>query len=397
MKKLSSTCVFLILALASSMVFAQSTKAKPQPAADSTLPYTPSLDVTAMDKSVAPCVDFYQYSCGGWQKKNPIPPDQSSWSVYGKLYQDNLGFLRTILEQAASAKGERDSATRLIGDFYSACMDEKAVERRGLSVLKPELEAIARVKTAHGLAPLIVHMQLAIPGASIAFSGGSSQDPDDSEQQIASFDQGGLGLPDRDYYTKDDAKSKEIRERYVKHVQKMFELLGETAAAAGRDSDTVMRMETALAKSSLTRVERRDPYKLKNKMKIADLEKLAPNFDWQTYLREAAAPKFEVLNVTAPSFFKEMDRQLAEEPLENWKTYLRYHLANGYAAYLSSPFVLESFEFYSKYLRGAKEMRPRWKRCVQAVDNDLGDALGQAYVRKAFSPELKASTLDMVR
>ncbi|MBZ5520795.1 MAG: M13 family metallopeptidase [Acidobacteriia bacterium] len=405
MKKLSSFCLFLALALAASVAVAQSSKAKPEPqakpspakAAEPTLPYTPGLDVNAMDKSVNPCVDFYKYSCGGWQEKNPIPADQTSWGVYGKLYQDNLEFLRGILEQAASAKTDRDPVTQLIGDYYGACMDEKAVEKRGVSVLKPDLDAIARVKSAHDLAPVVVHMQMSTPGTSIIFGGGSTQDPDDSEQQIAGFDQGGLGLPDRDYYTKDDAKSKEIREHYVKHVQKMFELLGETPQAAEKDAGMVMSMETALAKASLTRVERRDPYKLKNKMKVADLEKLAPNFDWQTYLREASAPKFEILNVTAPAFFKEVNRQLADEPLDNWKTYLRYHLANGYSPYLSSAFVQENFDFYSKYLRGAREMRPRWKRCVQTVDRDLGEALGQAYVRKVFSPELKAGTLDMVR
>jgi endothelin-converting enzyme/putative endopeptidase len=405
MKKLSSIFVSLLLMLAASMAVAQSSKAKPQPAghagekkaAEATLPYTPSLDVSAMDKSVDPCVDFYKYSCGGWQKKNPIPADQTGWSVYGKLYQDNLDFLRTILEEAAAAKGERDTATRLVGGFYGACMDEKAVEKRGVSALKPDLDAIDRIRAARDLAPLIAHMQLALPESSVVFGGGSAQDPDDSEQQIAGFDQGGLGLPDRDYYTKDDDKSKEIRERYVKHVQQVFEMLGETSQAAARDAQIVMNMETALAKASLTRVERRDPYKLKNKMKVADLEKLAPTFDWQAYLREVSAPKFEILNVTAPAFFKEVNRQLAEEPLGNWKTYLRYHLANGYSPYLSSAFVQENFDFYSKYLRGAKEMRPRWKRCVQTVDRDLGEALGQAYVRKAFSPELKASTLDMVK
>ena len=403
MKKLLCLCLFLVMAVG--LVIAQSSNAKPKskapaeakPAAAPSLPYTPSLDLSAMDKSVDPCVDFYKYSCGGWQKTHPIPADQISWGVYGKLYEDNLAFLRQILEQAAAGKGGEDAVTRLIGGYYGSCMDEKAIEKRGENALRPDLEAIARLKSARDLAPLVLHLQFAVPGVSIPFGGSSQQDPDDSEQEIASFDQGGLGLPDRDYYTKDDAKSKEIRERYLKHVQKEFELLGEKPEAAARDAQTVMRMETALARASLTRVERRDPYKLKNKMKLADLEKLAPNFDWPAYLKAAQAPKFEVLNVTAPAFFRELNRQLADETLDNWKAYLRYHLVNGYSPYLSSPFVRENFEFYSKYLRGAQEIRPRWKRCVQYVDRDMGEALGQAYVRLVFSPELKASTLDMVR
>ena len=361
------------------------------------LPYTPSLDVNAMDKSVGPCVDFYQYSCGGWKKSNPIPPDQTSWSVYGKLYQDNLNFLRGILEEAAQPNGSRDAVMQKIGDFYAACMDESAVEKRGLAPIKPDLDTIARLKSARDLAPLVARLQLATQGSGMLFGGGSTQDPDNSEQQIAGLDQGGLGLPDRDYYTKDDAKSKETREKYVQHVQKVLELLGDSTETAKKNADIVMQMETALAKSSLTRVERRDPYKLKNKMNVAQLNQLAPNFNWQGYFQAVSAPKFEILNITAPAFFKELNTEISSQPVDNWKTYLRFHAANAYSPYLSSPFVTENFEFYRKYLRGAKEQQPRWKRCVQYVDRDLGEALGQAYVRKVFSPELKASTVDMVR
>ena len=360
------------------------------------LPYTPSLDVKAMDKSADPCVDFYQYSCGGWKKTNPIPPDQVSWGVYGKLYQDNLNFLRGILEQAGSTNANRDTNTQKIGDFYAACMDEAAIEKRGVNAVKPQLDAIARARSAGDLVPLIARLQLDF-GRSMVFAGGSTQDPDNSEQQIAELDQGGLGLPDRDYYTKEDAKSQEIRERYVQHVQKIFELLGDSADAAKKNAGTVMRMETTLAKASLTRVERRDPYKLKHKMKLAELAQLTPNFNWQTYYKEAQYPKFEILNVTAPEFFKEVSRQLADESLDNWKTYLRFHVVDSSAQYLSSPFVQEDFDFYRKYLRGAKELQPRWRRCVQYTDRGLGEALGQVYVKKVFSPELKASTLDMVK
>jgi putative endopeptidase len=392
---LISLCAVLILSVPAQSQGPQDGKSA-QNAASAALPYSPSLDLTSMDKSVDPCVDFYQYSCGGWQKKNPIPPDQTSWSVYGKLYEDNLNFLRGILEEAAAGKGQRDAVTQKIGDFYAACMDEAAVEKRGLAAIKPDLDAIAALNSSHDLAPVVARLELSVPNASIIFDASSTQDPDDSEQEIAIFDQGGLGLPDRDYYTKNDAKSKEIRQRYLQHVQKIFELLGDKPENAGKNAAAVMRMETAMAKASLTRVERRDPYKLKNKMKMAELEKLAPNFDWQAYLGEVKPPELDVVNVTAPAFFKEINTQLTGEPVENWKNYLRFHVANGYAAFLSSSFVQENFEFYRQYLLGAKELQPRWKRCVEYTNEYLGEALGQAYVRQVFSPELKQDTLDMV-
>jgi putative endopeptidase len=385
-------CISLLPLVAASLVAAQSsTPAKDEPA----LPYIPSLDVTAMDKSVDPCVDLYHYSCGGWQKKNPIPPDQTSWSVYGKLYQDNLFFLRSILEQSGPSMPQRDAVTQKIGDFYASCMDDTTAEKRGVAAIQPQLDAIAVLKSAHDMASLVARLPLPF-GRTILFVAGSTQDPDNSEQEIADLDQGGLGLPDRDYYTKDDAKSKETRERYVQHVQKIFELLGDSPQAAKQNAEIILRMETALAKASWTRVERRDPYKLKNKMKLADLIQLAPNFDWETYYRTLQYPKFEILNVDAPQFYKQLNTQLTSEPLENWKNYLRFHVADQYSPFLSANFVQENFEFYRKYLRGAKEMQPRWKRCVQFTDYNLGEALGQVYVRRVFSPELKASTLDMV-
>jgi putative endopeptidase len=388
-------CVCLLGFLAAGMAQGQTAPAT-QPTQEPVLPYTPSLDLASMDKTADPCVNFYQYSCGGWKKNNPIPTDQTSWSVYGKLYQDNLLFLRGILEQAAANGRPRDAVGQQIGDFYAACMDEAAVEKQGIAPIQGYLDAIGSLKTAKDIAPLAAQLQMG-SARSVLFEAGSTQDPDNSEAVIAELDQGGLGLPDRDYYTKDDAKSRETRERYLQHVQNVFALMGETPEAAKKDAETLMRLETALARASMTRVDRRDPYKLKHKMKLVDLNALAPNFDWKAYYSTAQYPQFEILNVDTPDFFKEVNALLAEEPLNNWKTYLRFHVVNSASPYLSSPFVNEDFAFYRKYLRGVKDLQPRWKRCVSLTDRELGEALGQVYVAKVFSPELKQSTLDMVR
>jgi putative endopeptidase len=408
MRKTFAPCIVPILVVLALLVFLNisvaaqgagagaSGHSSPGQSAETALPYSPSLDVSSMDKSVDPCVDFYTYSCGGWQRKNPIPPDQTSWGVYAKLYEDNLAFLRGLLEEAGKTGDTRDQAGQKIGGFYASCTNEAVVEKRGLGAIQPQLDEIAGLKSTKQIPTLVAHLTLPF-GRSTLFSAGSAQDPDNSEQEIASINQGGLGLPDRDYYTKTDAKSKEIRDRYVQHVQKVFEMLSDSHESAKQEAATIMRMETGLAQASWTQVERRNPYNLKHKMSAAELNQLVPNFDWAMYYQELRYPKFEVVNVSSPNFMKQMNSELGSEPITNWKNYFRFHLVDQYSPFLSTKFVQENFEFYRQYLRGAKELQPRWRRCVQYTDYSLGEALGQIYVRKVFSPELKASTLDMVK
>ena len=358
------------------------------------LPYTPSLDVTAMDKSADPCADFYQYTCGGWMKSNPIPPDQASWSVYGKLTDENQQFLWGILEDAAKAK-ERTPVQQKIGDFFASCMDEGAVEKAGAAPLRKELARVDKLASKKELSTLLPALHLTTMGRGMMFGFSSDQDFSDASQVIAFADSGGLGLPDRDYYFKDDARSKEIREKYVKHVEEMLRLAGEKDPVKG--AQTVMAMETALAKASLTRVERRDPYKLFHKLDRKQLSALTKSLSWNAYLQSLGLGKISTINVTEPAFFEALDAEIAKEPLPAWKTYLRWHLAHARAPYLSKAFVDADFNFYSKVLRGVSELRPRWKRCVGYVDRMLGFALGEEFVRRTFSPKTKDDTVKMTK
>jgi putative endopeptidase len=355
--------------------------------------YEPALDVDSMDRSIDPCVNFFQYSCGGWIKNNPIPADQSSWDTYSKMQDENELRLRGILEAASVPDAGRNAVTQKIGDYYASCIDEKAIDAKGAEPLQPGLERIANIHSKSELADVAA----AMIDDNVLFDFSSMQDFRDANQVIAGLDQGGLGLPDRDYYTKDDAKSQELRTQYVAHVQKMFELLGDKPETAATEAQTVMRIETALAKGSMTRVERRDPQALDHKMTTGELEKLAPEFHWQVYFAKVGAPSVSSLNVTAPGFFKALNEQLAKENLADWKTYLRWHLTHADANHLSSAFVNENFAFYGKILQGQQELQPRWKRCTRAVDAYLGEALGQAYVEKYFPPEAKQEALKMVK
>jgi endothelin-converting enzyme/putative endopeptidase len=375
--------VFLISITLGSTALAQNNSAKSQPV----------LDVQSMDTNVDPCTDFFAYSCGGWMKKNPIPPDQSSWSVYSKLEDDNKAILREILESAATPAPDRDATKQKIGDYYAACMDEKAINAAAIKPLQPVLDQIQQLRSHSAIADIAAVMVY----NNALFRFRSDQDFKDSTQVIAEVDQGGIGLPDRDYYLKTDAASVEIRKKYIAHLQKMFALLGDKPGLASEEAQTVVRIETALAKASLTRVERRDPPKLYHKMTVEQLIALSPSFRWKTYFSKVGLRSLETLNVETPEFFKALNTELTNETLASWKIYLRWHLINANAPFLSSDFVNADFDFYGKTLQGAQQLEPRWKRCVGYVDNDLGEALGQVYVKKNFSAEAKQRAQKMVK
>ena len=360
-------------------------------------PYTPGLDVTAMDKTADPCVDFYQYACGGWMKNNPIPADQARWSVYGKLTQDNQRYLWGILDGLAKNTEGRSVTQQKTGDYFAACMDEKAIEARGAAPLKPYFDQIDGMRTLRDLPAVLARLHLALADEGLFFGFGSNQDFGNSSQVIAFANGGGLGLPDRDSYLKTDAKSAEIRTKYVAHIGKMFELLGEPADQANRSAATIMRIETALAKASLSRVDKRDPYKLYHKMNAKGLQAMTPGFDWHAYLAAIGEGGLNTFNVTEPKFYKELSKQWRGNDMATLKTYLRWHVARSMAPALSSNFDNEHFDFFSRTLRGVKEQKPRWKRCVTLVDAQLGEALGQEFVSRAFSPELKAKALHMTK
>ena len=361
----------------------------------SQMPYTPSLDVSAMDRSVDPCVDFYAFSCAGWQRSHPIPADQAGWSVYAKLQTDTQRYLWGLLESAAKPEPTRDAVTQKVGDFFAACMDEAAVEALGKQPLAAELKTLDAVTDLHGLS-LWLGSQHRLDSGGLFFGVGSEQDASDATRVIGGLAAGGLGLPDRDYYLKTDARSKQVRQRYQQHVARMLELSGEDASQAAHDAMAVLALETELARASLTRVERRDPYKVFHKMPVQKLKTLAPALQWERYFAALGAPELKEVNASEPQFFRALSASLQHRPLADWKAYARWHVTSSRAPLLSSAFVNENFDFYRKYLRGVQVLQPRWKRCVAAVDSYLGEALGQLFVQRVFSPELKEQAQAMV-
>ncbi len=388
----------LLIALGTSLVFpaaAQTSQPSPAPKRPLTaIPYSPSLDLNDLDRSADPCVDFYQFTCGGWMKNNPIPPDQAGWSVYAKLADENSQFLWGILEEDAKLK-TRTAAQQKIGDYFAACMNTDAINARGLEPLKPELERIDAIASREQLAAFL--REGANQRGLYFLRIGAEQDPKNAGMMIVGVGAGGLGLPDRDYYTKTDARSEEIRKRYVAYLAQLLVLAGWPQAQADQQAVATMKIETALANASLTRVERRNPYNLYHPMKIGEVDALVPGLHIDRYLQsqKVSASLLNNINVSQPKFLGALQNQLADESLDNLKAYLRTHALNAASTSLSSNFEDAQFDFYSKFLRGIPQMQPRWRRCERQVDNYLGEALGQEFVARTFSSETKQKVVEM--
>ena len=361
------------------------------------LPYTPGLDVNAMDRTADPCQDFYQYVCGGWIKSNPIPPDQSRWDVYRKLGDDNQRYLWGILDSLAKKREGLSPDQEKIGAYFAACMNEESIETLGATPLAPLLEAIENLRSKEQLPELLAELHSKTGGSSIFFSFGSSQDFENSEKVIAFADVGGLGLPDRDYYVKNTPHYRDILLKYQDHIVRMLELLGSKSIVANQDARRIVAIEKALAKASLTRVQKRDPHSVDHSYDMKNLHALTPNFIWANYLKALGIDKIKEVNVTEPAFYKMLNKQWQSRSLQELKSYLRWQLLRTEAPRLSKAFVDENFAFYEKTLHGVATLPPRWKRCVDLVDSQLGEALGKEYVERNFSPKLKEKALHMTR
>lgn len=350
----------------------------------------------SLDRTCEPCADFYQFATGGWQQKNPIPGAFGRWGSFNILGEKNRVTLREILDASSkNTKAVHGSNEQKIGDFYSSCMDEAKIEAAGISPIAPELKRIDQIKDLRGLQAEVARLHSRGVGA--MFGVGSLQDSKNSKMVIAAAVQGGLGLPDRDYYTSAEGKMPATREEYIKHLTVMFQLLGDDVAKADANAKAVMAIETKLARASMTNVQRRDPVKTYNKMTLAQLEELNSNFSWAAYFKDINQPGISELNVMQPEFFRALDKELTATPLEDWKTYLRWQLATTAAPFLSTKFVDANFEFFSRYLNGTKEQLPRWRRCVVATDENIGEALGEVYVKKSFTPQAKQRMQEMVK
>jgi putative endopeptidase len=354
-----------------------------------------SFNTSDLDTTCKPCQDFFQYATGGWIKRHPMLPSYARWGQFDALQNKNQEILRDILEVAARSKNNAPGSTeQKIGDFYGSCMDAKRIETAGVKPLLPELARIADIGTLAQLQGEVARLQG--QGVRVLFSFGSTQDDKNSNQMIGTARQGGIGLLDRDYYLDQDDRSKGIREQYLQHVAKMFQLVGDTSDAAASQARAVMDIETEMAQASKTRVELRDPEANYHKMGTAELRALTPEFSWDAYFRNIGFADIAEVNVGQPDFFRSLDKRLVSVPLSDWKAYLRWNLIHASAPSLSSKFVDENFNFYGKVLTGAKELQPRWKRCVISTDRTLGEALGQKYVARAFPPEAKTRAKAMV-
>ena len=352
-------------------------------------------DASRMDTSVSACTDFYQFANGNWLKTTQIPAAFPSWGSFNILAENNRNTLRAILEEASkNTSAKSGSVEQKIGAFYATCMDEQRREAEGAKPLAPYLARIDKIKDVRGLEAELAYFHK--EGVPVLFGFGSGPDFKNSSMEIGNAGQGGLSLPNKDYYTKTDEKSKQLREAFVKHVSAMFQLLGDAPAQADREAQTVMAIETRLAENSRSPVELREVEKQYHIMGPAELDKLTPHFSWEDYFAGLGLPKDLRINMAHPEFFQAADKMLADVAVADWKTYMRWQLVNAAADALSSKFETEHFNFYGKTLTGRKEQLPLWRRCVSSTDNNLGEALGQEYVKRAFTPDAKRRMQEMV-
>jgi putative endopeptidase len=385
--------------LSNSLCHAQSLAADPviefdASAGPSAEPKKPiSFDLSAIDKTADPCTNFYQYACGNWLKNNPIPSDQVRWGRFNELAERNNYLLYADLKSAADSP--KSPLQKKYGDYFAACMNVDLVDKLGAKPIEPELAVIDKFDDKKQLAALNLTLFKEFGGGPL-FYVGVQQDQVDSSKQILGTGQSGLSLPDRDYYLLDDDRSKKLRDQYVAHVTKMFVLLGDTPEKAATEAADVLRIETALAKGSMARVEMRDPAKRYHIMTVAEVSALSPDYNWKQYLDGIGLSNAKTLNVASPDFVKAVNEELETESLPALKSYLRWHTLHGAAPYLAKPFEDENFAFFNQTLNGQKEEQPRWKRCTRLTDAALGEAVGQDWVKQNFPPDAKANMEKLV-
>ncbi len=382
-----------VIAITISLIASLASLAEPQPLNGQN---SPPIDPKNMDTSVKPQDDFFQYANGAWIKRTEIPPEYTRWGSFNELIEHNNDALHDIAEKAQNTKVDPRMApeTEKVGDFYASGMDENTIESLRTKPLDAEFKAIEAINDRASLLQQIAHLHSM--GIDVLFDFGAQPDAKDSTHELAQAAQGGLGLPDRDYYTKTDTASKKLRDQYVEHVAKMLTLLGDPPAKASDEARKILALETKLAEASRTRVQLRDPIKNYNKMPVKQLQGLTPDWNWNDYFRALDLLAPQNVNVHQPEFFKTADQVFKDTPMDDWKAYLRWHLIDATAPDLSNDFVDENFNFHDRTLRGAQQIKPRWKRVITSEDEAVGEALGKLYVAFNFPPEAKARALELV-